>query len=87
MEFLKIFILSLLGLTALILFVMALYSKSFFKTVFLNLLSGIGILLIINLTTKFTGVHIPINYYTVSFSGVLGLPAVLGILIINFIFL
>lgn len=87
MEFLKIFFLSLLGLTALILLIMALYSKSFIKTLFFNAVSGIGILIIINLTSKFTGVHIPLNYYTVSAAGVLGLPAVLGLLIANFIFL
>lgn len=87
MEFLKIFILSLLGLTALILIILALYSKSFFKTLFLNLLSGIGILIIINLTSKFSGVHIPVNYCTISCAGTLGLPGVFGLLIANFIFI
>lgn len=79
--------LSMLGLTALILLIIALYSKSFFKTLFLNALSGIGILIVINLTAKSSGVYIPVNYYTVSCAGVLGLPGVFGLLIANLIFL
>ena len=54
---------------------------------FLNAVSGLAVLLIINLTTKFTGVYIPANYFTVASSGVLGLPGVFGVLIANFIFI
>ena len=87
MEFLKYFFIVIIGITALILLIFALYSRKFLKTMFLNAVSGLAVLLIINLTTKFTGVYIPANYFTVASSGVLGLPGVFGVLIANFIFI
>ena len=87
MEIVKYFIMGVVALCVLIILVMAFMSRKFFKTLFLNALLGIFSIAVINLTTKYTGVHIPLNWWTVSAGGVLGLPGVLGLLISNFIFL
>lgn len=86
MEFLKYFFIILLSLTGVVLLIIALYSKGFFKTLLLNAAAGIICFAAINLTSRYTGVCIPINYYSASFSTVLGLPGVFGMLIANFIF-
>ena len=40
---------------------------------------------VINLTSRFTGIAIPINPYTLCSVSVLGVPAVCGILVLNLI--
>lgn len=87
MEILKYIILSALGITVLLILFFALKSRKFFKTLFFNAFLGITALAVIDITSKFSGVYIPVNYYTVGASGVLGLPGVFGFLISNFIFI
>lgn len=53
------------------------------KSIFLNALLGFAAITVINLTQKFTGVHIPLNWWTVGGSGVFGLPAVCGIILLQ----
>ncbi len=83
----KIIILSVLGLTALLILFFALKSRRFFKTIFLNALLGILAITVLNLTSRFSGVYIPVNYYSAGTGAVLGLPGVFGLLIANFIFI
>ena len=47
---------------------------------------GIAVMAVIDLTAKFTGVHIPVNQYTVTGSAVFGIPAVCGFLVLPIIF-
>ena len=72
------------GAVALLIF--AAKTKRFFKTLLLNAFLGITVMAIIDLTAKFTGVHIPVNQYTVAGSAVFGIPAVCGFLILPIIF-
>ena len=60
-------------------------SKKMIKSIFLNALLGVTAIAVINLTQKFTGVHIPLNWYTVGGSGIFGLPCVCGIVLLNMI--
>ena len=79
-----IFIIILI-LAALSQFIIYIKSKKFFKLFFLNAVLGLAILIIIKITTKFSGVYLPINLYTVVGSSVFGLPAIIGFLILNFV--
>lgn len=51
----------------------------------LNSLLGIGTVIILNLTQKYTGIYIPINLYSVSAASIYGIPAVCGLLILKLI--
>ncbi|MBQ6826146.1 MAG: pro-sigmaK processing inhibitor BofA family protein [Clostridia bacterium] len=86
MEILKYIVISLLSLSAFIIFCFAVKSKKTLKTLFLNGFMGVCLLAIIDLTSRFTGVHIPINLYTVAGSAVFGIPALIGFLLLGFIF-
>ena len=81
MGVLKISAIVLLSLGALIIFIIALFSKRLIRTLLLNAVFGIAAMVIINLTSSFTGVHIPINQWTVGSGAVFGLPGVIGILV------
>ena len=87
MDAMKYFMIVLCIITILMILFFAIKSRRFFKIIFLNAFLGIGAIILINLTKKYTGVYIPINYWTVSTGGIFGLPAVLGLLICNFIFI
>ena len=78
---LKISAIVLLSLGAFIIFIIALFSKRLIRTLLLNAVFGIAAMVIINLTSSFTGVHIPINQWTVGSGAVFGLPGVIGILV------
>ncbi len=74
-----------LSLSALVLFILHIKSHKIIKSIFLNALLGFAAIAAINLTQKFTGVHIPLNWYTVGGSGIFGLPAVCGIILLQVI--
>lgn len=58
------------------------YFKEFILTAFL----GLTALLLINLFGEFIGVYLKFSYINMAFSGVLGIPGVIGLLIFeNFI--
>lgn len=61
--------------------------KNGFKHYLLSAFLSICALFILNLTKNFTGVGLPINYYTVIGSGVLGFPAICLFLILKLIFI
>ena len=62
-------------------------TKKFFKTIFLTGFIGIGLLILIRLFGSYIGVFIPINIYTVTVSGLAGLPGVILLLLFNIIFI
>lgn len=62
-------------------------SKKPFKFLFFNFLISIAALIIIDLTSSFTGVHIPLNYYTVSLTSVFGIPAICLYLVMGLVLL
>jgi len=54
-----------------------------FRILFLNALSGIAVLALINIIGKFCDVSIAINEWTVGGSAAFGLPAVIGLLLLR----
>lgn len=74
-----------LSIFALALLFLHIKSRTFFKSVVLNALLGFTAIAIINLTQKFTGVFVPLNWYTVAGSGVFGLPCVCGLVLAQII--
>ena len=76
MEFFKYGGIALAVLFGLVLLIFAFKSGKPLRILLLNALLGISMLILINLTTRFTGVHIPINRWTAGFSAGFGIPAV-----------
>ena len=85
MQLLKIVALSVLSLTALIILIFFIKSRKPVKALILNAFSGIITLILINLTTRFTGIHIPVNWWSVTTSAGLGLPGVIGLILLQII--
>lgn len=57
------------------------------KSLLLNAFLGIAVLAVIDLTSKFTGVHVPINQWTVLGAAGFGVPAVCAFLVLHIIFI
>lgn len=86
MEIIKCGALILLSIGALAVLICAFRTGKPFKTLFLNFLFSVAAVAVIDLTSKFTGVHIAINQWTVSGVAAFGVPAVCGYLLLPFIF-
>lgn len=87
MEIFKILILLLILIAVGFIFFFLFKSKNFVKLMFLNMLLGVITLIILKLTSKFTGVEIWINQYTMSSALIFGIPAVIGFIILKLIFI
>ena len=87
MEALKYVVILVLSIFILIILGFEIKSKKPLRILFFNAFLGIVSLAIINLTSKFSGVYIPINEYTVTGCGIFGIPAVSFFLIFKFIFI
>lgn len=74
-----------LSVCSFVLLILHIKSHKMIRSIFLNALLGFAAIAMINLTQKFTGVHIPLNPYTVGGSGIFGLPAVCGAIILQVI--
>ncbi|MBR4123123.1 MAG: pro-sigmaK processing inhibitor BofA family protein [Clostridia bacterium] len=79
-----ILILSVFLISIVILFII---TKKPFKTLFLNAFIGVCTLAILDLTSKITGVYIPINTYTVTGASIFGIPAICGFLLLKILFI
>ncbi len=77
----------MIAIGALVLLIFAAKTGKPFKSLLLNAFIGIAAMAVIDLTAKFTGVHIPVNWWTVTGSAVFGIPAVCGFLILPIIFI
>ena len=71
-----------LSLCAFALLILHIKSHKLLKSIILNASLGLAAIAIINLTQKFTGVFVPINWWTIGGSGVFGLPYVCGIILL-----
>ncbi len=58
-------------------------SKHPIRSAFLSLLPGIIALACVNLTAAFTSVTVPVSPLTLAVSAVLGIPGVIGLLVIQ----
>ena len=87
MDILKYGGIAVIAIGALVLLIFAAKTRKLFKALLLNAFLGIAVMALIDLTAKFTGAHIPVNWWTVTGSAVFGIPAVCGYLILPLIFL
>lgn len=76
---------AVLSVFSLALLVFHIKSRRPIRSILLNAALGIAALAVINLTARFSGVHIPINWFSVGGSSIFGLPAVLSLLILQMI--
>ncbi len=74
-----------LSICAFAILILHIKSHKMFKSVLLNALLSITVIIIINLTQKFTGVCVPLNWWTVGGSGIFGLPCVCSIILLQII--
>ncbi len=74
-----------LSICALALLILHIKSHKFLKSIFINACLGFAAVAAINFTQKFTGVNVPLNWWTVGGSGVFGLPCVCGIILAQII--
>ena len=74
-----------LSICAFALLVLHIKSHKLMKSILLNALLGFVAITIINLTKNFTGVFVPLNWWTVGGSGIFGLPCVCGIILAQII--
>ena len=72
-----------ISICALVLLFLHIKSHKMLKSIFLNAFLGIAAVAVINLTQKYTGVFVPVNWYTVVGSGMFGLPCVCGIILLQ----
>ncbi len=72
-----------LSVSGFALLILHIKSHRFVKSVILNAFLAFIAIAIINITKKFTGVYIPINMYTVNGCGILGLPCVCGVVLLQ----
>lgn len=85
MKFLLYGAIALLSVFALILLFLHIKTLRPLKSFLKHALLGIAAVVLINLTSRFTGVHMPVNWYTVVGSAVFGIPAVCGFLVLGII--
>ena len=87
MNWIKIACLIIIFFYALIFSFLCLKTKRFMFSILINALLGIFLMTTINLTSKYSGVKIPVNEFSLSISSFLGVPGIILILLINLIFL
>ncbi len=85
MDFLKYLVLSLLSITALVILFLSAKAKKVLKFLILNSFIGISVFAILYFTKKYTGLNLGLNEYTLVGSSVFGIPAVIGLLVLNLI--
>ena len=76
-----------LAISALLILCLALYSGKAIRRLVINALLGYAVIVLINATSKFSGVYININPITVLGTTVFSVPAVIGFLLLNIIIL
>ena len=77
----KVFFIAVFSVFLLVLLFFYIKSHKFFKMLIFNAFLGLSLLAIINLTSKFTGLYIPINWYSVGGISVFSVPAICLILV------
>lgn len=85
MGFFGIFVICVLSVCLVAVLIICLKSGRFIKSLFLNAIIGIAVLTVINLLSRYTGVKIPVNEYTVPFCALCGIPAIILLTILPLI--
>ena len=86
MSFLKYAAIVLLAVSSFLIIIFAILSGKPIKTLFFNSFLGIFVLLMINLTSKFSGMYIPYNYFSVVGASAFGVPGVCLLLVLQMLF-
>lgn len=86
MEILKYGGIAALIIGALAIFICAVKGGKPIKSLLINAFLGIAVMAAIDLTSKFTGVHVPVNQWTVAGAAGFGVPAVCAFLVLPIIF-
>ena len=72
-------------LCAFVIFFAFVKSGNFFKSVFLSVFYGLSALFAVNFIGGFTGLHIPLNFFSLIVSAVSGLPGVIFLVVTDLI--
>lgn len=86
MGFLGVFSICVLSVCLLAVLIICLKSGRFIKSLFLNAIIGILVLVAINLLSRYTGIKIPVNEYTVPFCALCGIPGIILFIMLPIIF-
>lgn len=76
-------ILAFFAFASFLCFIKMIKSKHFFKAIFISALSGIGCIFAVNLLTDFTGINLAVNWFTLSFSALLGPFGSIGLILLG----
>ena len=68
-------------------FIFAAGTKKPIRTMLFYAFLGVMGIVTVNLTAKFSGVHLPVNAYTLGSAAALGLPGTIGLLLLRIIFI
>ncbi len=86
MKIFLIVFLVVLAILELVIIGLAVYSGKPIKRLVINAILGLIVLAIIDLTTKYSGVKIPINIFSIVGITAFSLPAVIGFLLLQVLF-
>ncbi len=70
-----------------VLFCIAFLGKKSFRYIAINAIIGLAILFALSLLSNITGFTVPINAYSLTISGLCGVPGIIMLLLLNIIFL
>ena len=85
MKIAAVALIAVLSVFSLIILFFHIKSRRPLRSAAINALIGIGALLAVNLTARFTGVGVPVNIYTLPGAAVFGLPACVVFVVLSFI--
>ena len=85
MKIFSVVIISLLSVFALTLLFLHIKSRRPIRSAAVNAFFGLAAITAVNLASRFTGVHIPVNIYTVPSAAVFGVPLVCAVIIVQII--
>ena len=77
----------LLSLFCLVLLIFHIKSRKPIISLLKHMAMGVAALIAVNCLARFTGVHIPVNWWSALSASVFGLPAVCGMLVLQMIFM
>ena len=82
----KAVVIILLAAGALAVYITAVKSRHFFKSLISSVFQGLASLLAVNVIGLLTGVTVALNWYTIAFSCVFGTPACIALLFLDTLF-
>lgn len=85
MQIFKYGAIGIISFFALAILFFALKSRRPLRFLLLNAIIGIIAMIVVNTASQFTGVYIPVNRFSVSGVSVFGVPAVIGLIILQII--